>query len=150
MSLAIRPQRRVNACAFTLALLAVTWLVARCEADTATPAAGDMVTMTVTATAYNSLHGQGAGADHALAAWGDRLTPGMKAIAVSRDLIPLGLDYNAEVQIEGLPGTWQVKDKMHWRWKKKIDIYMGEDIQAARQWGRRKVTITFLAPQDEP
>ncbi|KZX81476.1 hypothetical protein A3717_37335, partial [Alcanivorax sp. HI0013] len=96
------------------------------------------------------LHGQGAGADHALAAWGDRLTPGMKAIAVSRDLIPLGLDYNAEVQIEGLPGTWQVKDKMHWRWKKKIDIYMGEDIQAARQWGRRKVTITFLAPQDEP
>jgi 3D (Asp-Asp-Asp) domain-containing protein len=105
--------------------------------------------MTVTATAYNSLHGQGAGADHALAAWGDRLTPGMKSIAVSRDLIPMGLGHNAQLQIEGLPGTWVVKDKMHWRWKKKIDIYMGEDVQAARNWGRRKVKITFTATQSE-
>ena len=141
MSLAVSPQRRVNAATFTLA---ATWLVARCEADQTKPAAPDPVTMTVTATAYNSLHGQGAGADHALAAWGDRLTPGMKSIAVSRDLIPMGLGHNAQLQIEGLPGTWVVKDKMHWRWKKKIDIYMGEDVQAARNWGRRKVKITFV------
>jgi 3D (Asp-Asp-Asp) domain-containing protein len=147
MSLTVSPQRRVNATAFTLVLVAVIWLVARCEADQGKAAVPDTVTMTVTATAYNSLHGQGAGADHALAAWGDRLKPGMKSIAVSRDLIPLGLGYNAEVQIEGLPGTWVVKDKMHWRWKKKIDIYMGEDLQAARNWGRRKVKITFPEPQ---
>ncbi|MFT6339740.1 MAG: 3D (Asp-Asp-Asp) domain-containing protein [Alcanivorax sp.] len=149
MSLAVSPQRRVNAATFTLVLVAATWLVARCEADQTKPAAPDPVTMTVTATAYNSLHGQGAGADHALAAWGDRLTPGMKSIAVSRDLIPMGLGHNAQLQIEGLPGTWVVKDKMHWRWKKKIDIYMGEDVQAARNWGRRKVKITFTATQSE-
>lgn len=151
MSLAVSPQRRVNAADFTLVLVALTWLVARCEADQRKPAepAPNTVTMMVTATAYNSLHGQGAGADHALAAWGDRLTPGMKSIAVSRDLIPMGLGHNAQLQIEGLPGTWVVKDKMHWRWKKKIDIYMGEDVQAARNWGRRKVKITFTATQSE-
>lgn len=147
MSLTVSPQRRVNATTFTLMLVALTWLVARGEAEQGEPAAPDTVTMTVTATAYNSLYGQGAGEDHALAAWGDRLKPGMKSIAVSRDLIPMGLGHNAQLQIEGLPGTWVVKDKMHWRWKKKIDIYMGEDLQAARNWGRRKVTITFPAPQ---
>ena len=27
------------------------------------------------------------------------------------------------------------------RWKKKIDIYMGKDVEAARSWGVREVTI---------
>ena len=147
MSVTISPQRKVNVTGFALMLIGMTWLASRCAAESDAPPASNTVTMTVTATAYNSLHGQGAGEDHALAAWGDRLRPGMKTIAVSRDLIPLGLGYNAEVKIEGLPGTWVVKDKMHWRWKKKIDIYMGEDLQAARNWGRRKVKISFQAPQ---
>ncbi|MCG8392248.1 MAG: 3D domain-containing protein [Pseudomonadales bacterium] len=140
MSVTLPLQRKVNVLGFTLVLVGMTWAASRCEAESA------QVTMTVTATAYNSLYGQGAGADHSLAAWGDRLKPGMKAIAVSRDLIPLGLDHNTPVVIEGLDGVWYVKDKMHRRWKKKIDIYMGEDLQAARNWGRKKVTITFPAP----
>ncbi|MZR63549.1 3D domain-containing protein [Alcanivorax sp. DP30] len=142
MTVPVSLQRKVNAGAVALILVAVTWAVSIGEAGPPS------VTMTVTATAYNSLHGQGYGKDHALAAWGDRLKPGMQAIAVSRDLIPLGLGHNAQLQIEGLPGVWVVKDKMHRRWKKKIDIYMGEDIDAAREWGKRKVTITFAAPKD--
>lgn len=100
----------------------------------------------VTATAFNSLPGQGAGDDHSLAAWGDTLVPGMKAIAVSRDLLEQGLDYGTPVRIEGLDGIWYVRDKMHRRWRNKIDIYMGEDRDAALEWGRRRVTIQW----DEP
>lgn len=143
MSVTLPRQRKVNAGGFALAVVSLTWLVSFCEAQP------EPETLTVTATAYNSLHGQGHGKDHALAAWGDRLEPGMKAIAVSRDLIALGLDHNTEVEIEGLPGTWEVKDKMHRRWKKKIDIYMGEDIEAAREWGRRKVVIRYTVPARE-
>lgn len=97
-------------------------------------------TLEVTATAYNSLPDQGQG-DPTIAAWGAKLRPGMKAIAVSRDLIPLGLTNGVEVRIDGLPGTYTVLDKTAKRWKKRIDIYMGVDRQAALDWGKRKVTI---------
>lgn len=96
----------------------------------------------VTATAYNSVRRQTVG-DPALTAWGDRLRPGMKAIAVSRDLIELGLRHGVEVEIVGLEGRYVVRDKMAKRWRKKIDIYMGEDVKAAREWGKRKVTIRW-------
>lgn len=98
---------------------------------------------TVTATAFNSLPGQGHGEDHSLAAWGDTLVPGMKAIAVSRDLLAAGLDYGTAVKIEGLEGTWYVRDKMHARWRNKIDVYLGEDREAALQWGRQQVDIRW-------
>ena len=104
--------------------------------------AGGDRTLSVTASAYNSVHGQTSG-NPLIGAWGDRLEPGMKVIAVSRDLIEMGLTHNTKVKIDGLPGTYLVKDKMHRRWKKKIDIYMGTDVKAARQWGRRKVTIRW-------
>ncbi len=94
----------------------------------------------VTASAYNSLHAQTQG-DPNVTAWGDRLEPGDRAIAVSRDLIPLGLTHGVEVEIQGFPGTYRVMDKMNRRWKMKIDIYMGDDIEAARAWGKRKVSI---------
>ena len=98
--------------------------------------------LAVTATAYNSLPEQTDAEPH-LAAWGDPLAPGMKVIAVSRDLIPLGLDHRTPVKIEGLPGVYLVLDKMHKRWEKRIDIYMGNDIEAARAWGKRQVEITW-------
>jgi len=96
----------------------------------------------VTATAYNSVKSQTQG-NPALAAWGDILKPGMKAIAVSRDLIAKGLTHGTEVEIEGLSGVYIVRDKMNKRWKDKIDIYMGTDVAAARQWGQKTVTITW-------
>ena len=81
-----------------------------------------------------------------VAAWGDTLKPGIKAIAVSRDLLDSGLNYGIKVNIEGLPGRYRVTDKMHSRWEKKIDIYMGEELDKARKWGVRKVTITWENP----
>ena len=47
------------------------------------------------------------------------------------------------MRIEGLDGIWYVRDKMHRRWRNKIDIYMGEDRDAALEWGRRRVTIHY-------
>jgi 3D (Asp-Asp-Asp) domain-containing protein len=99
--------------------------------------------MTVTATAYNSVESQTKKGNIGLAAWGDTLVPGEKVIAISRDLIKKGLGHNDEVKIEGLEGTYIVKDKMNKRWKDKIDIYMGLDEEAAREWGKKQVEIKF-------
>ncbi|KMV30483.1 hypothetical protein AB733_10915 [Photobacterium swingsii] len=99
-------------------------------------------TLNVTATAYNSVRAQ-TNANPSIAAWGDRLKPGMKAIAVSRDLLNMGIKHGTKVKISGLPGEYVVLDKMNKRWSRKIDIYMGKDIQAAKNWGKRKVTITW-------
>jgi 3D (Asp-Asp-Asp) domain-containing protein len=96
----------------------------------------------VTASAYNSTKAQTEGNPY-LTAFGDTLRPGMKYIAVSRDLLRKGLKHNTPVVIEGFKGLYLVKDKMHGKWRNKIDIYMGNDINAARQWGRRKVRIDY-------
>lgn len=101
--------------------------------------------MQVTATAYNSVPQQ-TDANPALAAWGDILKPGMQAIAVSRDLIRQGLDYGTQVKIEGLDGTYVVRDKMHSRWEEKIDIYMGKNVEAALEWGvKENIRISWQA-----
>lgn len=102
-------------------------------------------TLQVTATAYNSLELQGVG-DPTITAWGDTLRPGMKSIAVSRDLLKQGLTYGTPVKIEGLDGYYIVNDKMNSRWTNKIDIYMGTNKQEALNWGRRVVQITFPDP----
>ncbi len=107
----------------------------------------DKKQLEVTATAYNSYQYQTSG-NPAITAWGDTLKPGMKSLAVSRDLIDSGLTYGTTIKIEGLPGEYVVRDKMNIRWTKKIDIYMGRDIHKARQWGKRKVTI-FWKEDDE-
>lgn len=98
--------------------------------------------MEVTATAYNSLAYQTSG-NPSIAAWGDTLIPGMKAIAVSRDLIDSGLVHGTKVKIDTLPGLYTVLDKMNRRWTKKIDIYMSDSVQKAREWGKRTVTISW-------
>ncbi|WP_300438149.1 hypothetical protein [Christiangramia sp.] len=107
----------------------------------------DWDTICVTATAYNSLGYQTEG-DPQITAWGDTLTPGMNAIAVSRDLLKLGLDYNEKVKIEGFDSVFLVKDKMHYRWRNRIDIYMGENAQKAKKFGRKKLNIAFIFQKD--
>ena len=97
----------------------------------------------VTATAYTSHKGQTDSTPN-IAAWGDRLRPGMKSIAVSRDLLKkYGLKHKQKVHIKGLEGEYVVLDKMNKRWRKKIDIYMGRDKRKAYRWGRRKVEILW-------
>lgn len=97
----------------------------------------------VVATAYNSLPEQ-TDSTPFIAAWNNRLTPGEKSIAVSRDLLTkYGLYNGAKVKISGLRGDYTVKDKMNKRWRKRIDIYMGLDRKKALQWGKRTVTIMW-------
>ncbi|WP_318308455.1 3D domain-containing protein [Flagellimonas crocea] len=102
----------------------------------------------VTASAYNSVFWQTDSINPSVAAWGDTLKPGMKSIAVSRDLIKMGLTHNTMVKIDTFPDTFYVKDKMHWRWRNRIDIYMGKDVQKAREWGRKKLIICYAVPID--
>ncbi|MFT4611861.1 MAG: 3D (Asp-Asp-Asp) domain-containing protein [Glaciecola sp.] len=96
----------------------------------------------VTATAYNSLAYQTSSNPH-ITAFGDSLKPGLKYIAVSRDLLKNGLAHNTLVKVEGLQGTYLVKDKMNRRFRNKIDLYMGTDVKAAKKWGIRKVSISY-------
>lgn len=102
----------------------------------------------VTATAYNSFPSQTSKIHPGITAWGDSLRPGMKIIAVSKDLIALGLDYNTQVKIQGDTGIYLVKDKMHSKWKNRIDIYMGKDKEKALKWGRKKITIHYRVKRD--
>lgn len=108
-----------------------------------------LVTLKVKASAYNSVPAQTQG-DPTVAAWGDKLKPGMKVIAVSKDLLDeQGLEYGQEVRIQGLKGPFVVMDKMHSRWERKIDIYMGNDVNAALKWGVRDVRISYTPVESE-
>jgi len=104
--------------------------------------------MEVTATAYNSLAYQTSSNPH-ITAFGDSLKPGLNYIAVSRNLLKEGLTHNTLVKIEGLEGTYLVKDKMNKRWWNRIDIYMGTDVKAAKNWGKRKVNISYRVKIEE-
>lgn len=99
----------------------------------------------VLASAYNSSVKQ-ADDRPSEGAWGDSLEPGMQAIAVSRDLLDLGLTRGTRVRIDGLAGEFVVLDKMGRRWTRKIDIYMGDDVGAAKRWGVRPVRIHWRSP----
>lgn len=99
-------------------------------------------TLDVSVSAYNAVSSQTDGKPN-IAAWGDTLIPGEKCIAVSRDLIALGLQHNALVRIEGLESTYVVKDKMNSRYTKKIDIFMGKDVEKAKLWGIQKLAIQY-------
>ena len=103
--------------------------------------------LTVKVTAYNSLAYQ-TSSNPVIAAWGDSLKPGMKYIAVSRDLLKLGLVHNTPIKIEGLEGVYLVKDKMNRRWKNRIDLYMGVDVKKAKQWGVKRLKIYYGIPKD--
>lgn len=48
-----------------------------------------------------------------LAAWKNQLKPGMKCIAVSRDLLAMGLGNGTEVTIDGFECKYKVLDKMN-------------------------------------
>ena len=133
--------RRISALLFLL--LAV--VCASCAALRPMPAEYEN-SLIVTAAAYNSLPSQTDGSPN-VGAWGDRIAPGVKAIAISQDLGSLGLRRGAKVRIDGLPGEYVVLDMMPSRWKRHIDIYMGDDVKGARSWGRRKVKIWWTNPE---
>jgi len=97
----------------------------------------------VTATAYSS-HRNQTDKTPFLAAWNNRIRPGMKIIAVSRDMLTrYGLRNGSKVKIGGLSGYYTVRDKMNKRYRKRIDIYMGMNRRKALRWGRRSVTLYY-------
>ena len=116
--------------------------VIEAPAPVSPPEASVERTLRVKASAFNSLRGQ-TDATPSIGAWGDPLAPGMKVIAVSDDLIELGLARGQVVRIRGLDGEFVVADRMSKRWERKIDIYMGKDVRAARRWGVREVEIVW-------
>jgi 3D (Asp-Asp-Asp) domain-containing protein len=99
----------------------------------------------VMASAYNSLADQ-TSTNPNITAFGDSLKPGMRYIAVSRDLLDSGLVHNTKVKLEGFDGLFTVKDKMNKRWRKRIDIYMGTDVQKAKKWGKKNINIEYCLP----
>ena len=99
----------------------------------------------VIASAYNSLEYQ-TNADPSITAFGDSLKPGMRYIAVSRDLLDSGLVHNTKVKLQGFDDVFIVKDKMNKRWRKRIDIYMGTDVEKAKKWGKKKLIIEYCRP----
>jgi len=97
----------------------------------------------VTATAYTSHVGQ-TDKTPFLAAWNNRIKPGMKIIAVSRDLIKkYKLTNGVKVKIKGFDGLFTVRDKMNKRFKKRIDIYMGTNKHKALKFGKKKLTLVW-------
>jgi len=97
----------------------------------------------VTATAYSS-HRRQTDRTPFLAAWNNRIRPGMKIIAVSRDLLrKYGMKNGTKVRIGGLSGYYRVRDKMNKRYRKRIDIYTGVNRRRALKWGRRSVAISW-------
>lgn len=133
------PRRSPRAAPAHVALAAAAALLAACASEYEN-------TRVVTATAYTS-HAEQTDEEPRIAAWGDDLEPGLRAIAVSRDLVEMGLTRGARVRIEGRPGVYVVLDKMARRWRNKIDIYMGDDVLAARRWGVREVRIHWSPPE---
>jgi len=109
---------------------------------------GSWETMEVTATSFTLAEEETKRGNVGLTAFGDQLKPTSKAVAVSRDLIDEGLTHGTKIRIEGLPGTYTVQDKMHRRWRDKIDILFAKK-QRARNWGRQKVEIQYLVPDGE-
>jgi len=120
----------------------IFFLLIGCKLNNSEKPQYEWKTKQVTASAFNSVSWQTDG-DPQITAFGDSLKPGMKCIAVSRNLLQEGFKHNTPVKIEGLEGVFLVKDKMNRRYKDKIDIYMGTDVEAARQWGRKKVRIEY-------
>jgi 3D (Asp-Asp-Asp) domain-containing protein len=132
-------------------LLVLAWGNAQAEHpahDGAAPAAKPRLvehSMTVTAFAYTADSAQTDSSED-IGAWGDELDRKVPSIAVSRDLLALGLKRGTKVRIKGQPGDFVVLDLMNPRWKKSIDIFKHRKKEA-RRWGRRRVHITWQGPE---
>ncbi len=97
--------------------------------------------MTVTATAYNSVVEQTDSTPH-IGACNIPIESKRNVIAVSRDLFEMGLNCGTKVKVHGM-GEFVVLDRMHDRWERRIDIHMGKKLGKAVAWGERKVRISW-------
>ncbi|MFP5221589.1 MAG: hypothetical protein ACLGSA_04810 [Acidobacteriota bacterium] len=105
----------------------------------------------VTATAYTMRPSEISNKKSKKTACDDHLTPQSKGqtIAVSPDLVKAGLKCGTVVTIEGVSSGFVVTDRVPGKHRNHIDIYVGDDVQMAKEWSRRKVKITWT-PQTGP
>ena len=101
----------------------------------------------LTVTAYNSVPEQTDDTPF-IAAWMDKLEPGMRIVAVSRDLEKEGLTRGSKIYIEGL-GEFEVLDRMNKRWKNRVDIWMEEDTSKARKFGKKELLVTWVVSENK-
>jgi 3D (Asp-Asp-Asp) domain-containing protein len=71
-------------------------------------------------------------------------------VAMSRDLLKrynpdAPFDFGDTVHISGL-GDFEVEDSMHWRWRRRIDIWHSSRA-AAKRFGARRVTVSKPLPR---
>ena len=96
-------------------------------------------TITVTASAYNTVPAQTSGNPN-IGACG-KLSAKNPSIAVSRNLRKK-LPCNSKVKIEGK--VYTVRDTMPPRWHNKIDICYFKDVKSARKFGVRKIKMEIM------
>jgi hypothetical protein len=99
--------------------------------------------LTVTASARLPAGGPGA---VERGAWGDEIRPGVKAIAVSSDLVERGLVPGVRVRIEGFAGSYAVLDRLPPGRTRHIAVFAGLEPEAARRMEERQVRIYWEAP----
>lgn len=99
----------------------------------------------VTITAYSSTPDQCDSTPHHTAT-GYPVRVGV--LAVSRDLIEeLGLSFGQRVLLPGY-GLFEIRDLMHPRWKRKVDIWES-DRESARLFGKQKGTLIWVETKRE-
>ena len=91
----------------------------------------------VIVSAYNNVVSQTDSTPN-ICAWNDPVRPGI--IAVTRDLERAGLKRNVKVIVEDV-GKFTVLDRMNKRYEKGIDIFMGKDIDLAKEFGIKELNI---------
>lgn len=111
------------------------------EEEIETPPPVVKYSRTVTVTAYNSVP------------WQTDSTPCISADGSNIcELLEQGdiscashLPFGTKINIPGI-GVCTVRDRLHPRFAYRIDIYFGgaEKIQAAKQWGKRRLTVDVL------
>jgi 3D (Asp-Asp-Asp) domain-containing protein len=97
--------------------------------------------LTVTASAYNSTPAQTDGTPR-IGACNEPLRQDANLVAVSPDLMKMGLDCGTKLRIDGF-GEFVVWDKTDDKWTRRIDIHMGRKVEKAEEWGEKKVRISW-------
>lgn len=78
--------------------------------------------------------------------WGDELKPGIKALAVSPDLVARGLSRGTRVRIEGMPSSYRVRDQLADGTRERVEIFMGTDAASVERFGEHRMQIWWEAP----
>ncbi len=133
----------MNNSTYKIAIIAIALVFVGCSDDP------EMKCMNVRASAYNSVASQTRIGDGKITAWGDTLRSGVPSVAISRDLLDSGMVHGTMLYIEGFSEPFKVNDKMNRRYKNKIDLHLGTDVKAARNFGNQKLNICFEVPKNE-